>query len=88
MKHYLIRKETLGWSITLTIAEFDDQSEALDARFAMERVSAGPHVEIVLVSAPSYEALQSTHLRLTTESFAEMEEHAPDRPERPRAATG
>lgn len=48
----------------LSIVEFSDADEALDARFAAERIHRGnPDVEVVVLSAKSEEVLRRTHAR-------------------------
>jgi hypothetical protein len=62
-KHFLLVYERPKTKL-LSMVEFSDADEALDARFAAERVHRGnPDIEVVVLSAQSEEVLRHTHAR-------------------------
>jgi hypothetical protein len=62
MHHFLITFNRR--TAVVDVEEFDDATEALQARFAAERRKhLSSDIEIVVLNAPSREALKATHSR-------------------------
>lgn len=63
MKYFLLVYDRRGTRLTSAPQAFDDQQEALRARFDLERSGLGDDVEVVVIGGESLESLKTTHAR-------------------------
>jgi hypothetical protein len=63
MRYFLLVYDRRGARLTSAPQVFDDQQEALGARFDIERSGLGDDIEVVVLGGESLESLKTTHAR-------------------------
>ncbi len=63
MQYFLLVYDRRGARLTSAPQAFDDQGEALRARFDIERSGLGDDIEVVVIGGESVESLRTTHAR-------------------------
>lgn len=63
MRYFLLVYDRRGARLTRAPQAFDDQQDALRARFDIERSGLEDDIEVVVIGGESLESLKSTHAR-------------------------
>lgn len=63
MTYFLLVYDRRGGRLTSAPKAFDDQQEALRARFELERSGLEDDIEVVVIGGESLESLKTTHAR-------------------------